>query len=44
VCDLSPHHQLVTDAVARAERDAASTARAEQVLVFRDHRTSIKAP
>ena len=44
VCDLSPHHQLVTDAVARAERDTASTARAEQVLVFRDHRTSIKAP
>ena len=44
VCDLSPHHQLVTDAVARAERDAASPARAEQVLVFRDHRTSIKAP
>ena len=41
VCDLSPHHQLVTDAVARAERDAASPARAEQVLVFRDHRTSI---
>ena len=44
VCDLSPHHQLVTDAVARAERDAASPARAEQVLVFRDHRTSIKTP
>ena len=44
VCDLSPHHQLVTDAVARAERDAALTARAEQVLVFRDHRTSIKTP
>ena len=44
VCVLSPHHQLVTDAVARAERDAASTARAEQVLVFRDHRTSIKTP
>ena len=44
VCDLSPHHQLVTDAVARAERDAALAARAEHVLVFRDHRTSIKAP
>ena len=44
VCDLSPHHQLVTDAVARAGRDAASPARAEQVLVFRDHRTSIKTP
>jgi len=44
VCDLSPHHQLVTDAVARAERDAALAARAEHVLVFRDHRISIKAP
>jgi pyrroloquinoline quinone biosynthesis protein E len=40
VCDLSPHHHLVTDAVARAER-AASSASGEQVLVFRDHRLSI---
>ena len=40
VCDLSPHHHLVTDAVARADRAEAVTAR-EHVLVFRDHRTSI---
>ena len=41
VCDLSPHHHLVTEAVARAERTAAPTVRGEHVLVFRDHRTSI---
>jgi pyrroloquinoline quinone biosynthesis protein E len=41
VCDLSPHHHLVTDAVARAERAAEVTAPSEHVLVFRDHRTSI---
>jgi PqqA peptide cyclase len=41
VCDLSPHHHLVTDAVARADRAAATTAPREHVLVFRDHRTSI---
>jgi pyrroloquinoline quinone biosynthesis protein E len=40
VCDLSPHHALVTAAVARAEQAAAAPAR-EQVLVFRDHRRSI---
>jgi pyrroloquinoline quinone biosynthesis protein E len=40
VCDLSPHHGLVTAAVARAEKAAAAPVR-EQVLVFRDHRTSI---
>jgi pyrroloquinoline quinone biosynthesis protein E len=34
VCDLSPHHHLVTEAVARTERPY----RAEQPLVFRDHR------
>jgi pyrroloquinoline quinone biosynthesis protein E len=38
VCDLSPHHQLVTEAVAQA---AAAGAVREQPLVFRDHRTSI---
>ena len=38
VCDLSPHHQLVTEAVARAERVAGAR---EQVLTFRDHRVSI---
>ena len=40
VCDLSPQHQLVTDAVARAARAGAAVP-AEQVLVFRDHRISI---
>jgi pyrroloquinoline quinone biosynthesis protein E len=42
VCDLSPQHALVTEAVARAERAQrpASSAR-EHVLIFRDHRTSI---
>jgi len=34
VCDLSPHHHLVTEAVARAERPFVS----EKPLVFRDHR------
>lgn len=38
VCDLSPHHELVTAAVARAERAAGAR---EQVLTFRDHRVSI---
>ncbi|HEX8783087.1 MAG TPA: pyrroloquinoline quinone biosynthesis protein PqqE [Steroidobacteraceae bacterium] len=41
VCDLSPHHHLVTDAVARADGAATATAPREHVLVFRDHRTSI---
>jgi pyrroloquinoline quinone biosynthesis protein E len=50
VCDLSPHHALVTAAVARAERAVAAGAAAaqgaagvarEHVLHFRDHRTSI---
>ena len=41
VCDLSPHHHTVTEAVARAERAAAATPPAEHVLVFRDHRISI---
>ena len=41
VCDLSPHHQLVTDAVARAAGGPAATTPREQVLVFRDHRISI---
>ena len=39
VCDLSPHHRLVTEAVERAERDIAGTAPA-QPLIFRDHRES----
>jgi PqqA peptide cyclase len=41
VCDLSPHHHLVTEAVARAESAATLPATREHVLVFRDHRTSI---
>jgi pyrroloquinoline quinone biosynthesis protein E len=42
VCELSPHHQLVTEAVARAE-SAVNAPRppAEHVLKFRDHRSSI---
>jgi PqqA peptide cyclase len=34
VCDLSPHHHLVTEAVARAERPYVT----EKPLIFRDHR------
>ncbi len=43
VCDLSPHHGLVTDAVAHAERNAGSTPGGQggAALVFRDHRISI---
>ncbi len=42
VCSLSPHHHLVTEAVARAEATAgAKRTPGEQVLTFRDHRTSI---
>lgn len=36
VCDLSPHHHLVTEAVARAGRTHVE----EKPLFFRDHRTS----
>jgi pyrroloquinoline quinone biosynthesis protein E len=36
VCDLSPHHHLVTEAVARADRPQP----AEKPLLFRDARTS----
>ncbi|MGH8201790.1 MAG: pyrroloquinoline quinone biosynthesis protein PqqE [Steroidobacteraceae bacterium] len=35
VCELSPHHHLVTEAVERAARHTAT----EQPLVFRDHRS-----
>ena len=38
VCELSPHHGLVTEAVMRAERDVVTPV--EQPLVFRDHRDS----
>ena len=43
VCDLSPHHHLVTEAVAAAARPATSRDRevAEKALIFRDHRISI---
>jgi PqqA peptide cyclase len=43
VCDLSPHHGLITAAVARAERAVAAgnAGSREQVLHFRDHRVSI---
>ncbi len=39
VCDLSPHHSLVTQAVALA--DSRGTVTAERPLIFRDHRISI---
>jgi pyrroloquinoline quinone biosynthesis protein E len=39
VCDLSPHHHLVTEAVERAGR----THVVEKPLVFRDHRNSLAA-
>jgi PqqA peptide cyclase len=46
VCELSPHHAVVTAAVARAEAHQARqppgpVAGREPVLVFRDHRISI---
>jgi PqqA peptide cyclase len=42
VCELSPHHALVSEAVARAERAGpVAPGVREQVLIFRDHRTSI---
>ena len=37
VCDLSPHHHLVTEAAAHADRGRAG----EKPLIFRDHRKSI---
>jgi len=37
VCGLSPHHHLVTEAVARAERQGAGLPR-EQALAFREYR------
>jgi pyrroloquinoline quinone biosynthesis protein E len=39
VCDLSPHHHLVTEAVALAERPRVE----EKQLIFRDHRRSLVA-
>ncbi|HEV7715275.1 MAG TPA: pyrroloquinoline quinone biosynthesis protein PqqE [Steroidobacteraceae bacterium] len=40
VCDLSPHHHLVTEAVAQADRPPAEARGEEKVLVFRDRRNS----
>jgi pyrroloquinoline quinone biosynthesis protein E len=40
VCDLSPHHHLVTDAVARAARAQPE----EKPLIFRDRRNSTRTP
>jgi pyrroloquinoline quinone biosynthesis protein E len=42
VCELSPHHARVTEAVARAEAASLATGVREQPLVFRDHRVSIE--
>jgi PqqA peptide cyclase len=39
VCDLSPHHSIVMNAVAQAEGD--SPPAPERPLTFRDHRISI---
>jgi len=43
VCDLSPHHHLVTQAIERASRADArgELAANEAPLVFRDHRASV---
>jgi pyrroloquinoline quinone biosynthesis protein E len=43
VCDLSPHHHLVQEAVAAAARPISGNERqvAEKSLIFRDHRISI---
>jgi pyrroloquinoline quinone biosynthesis protein E len=38
VCELSPHHHLVTEAVERAERSGGPRP-GEHPLVFRDHRS-----
>jgi pyrroloquinoline quinone biosynthesis protein E len=40
VCDLSPYHHRVTEAVERAEGNARPAIR-ERPLIFRDHRTSL---
>lgn len=44
VCELSPHHHLVTEAVERADREAEAPRAAEHPLVFRDHRTGPAGP
>jgi len=42
VCDLSPHHHLVTEAVARADLPAGFPPRTEQPLVFRSDLNSAR--
>lgn len=39
VCDLSPHHQIISNAVAQAETHSLPVP--ERPLIFRDHRISI---
>ena len=41
VCDLSPHHHLVTEMVARASQPATRARSIEQPLLFRDRRNSL---
>jgi pyrroloquinoline quinone biosynthesis protein E len=41
VCDLSPHHHLVTEAVAAANAPRDSNGASAADLIFRDHRISI---
>ena len=43
VCDLSPHHHLVTAAVDQAERGSPAAV-VERPLIFRDRRVSISLP
>ena len=40
VCDKSPYHGVVAEAVARAQRPDAAARAAEQPLVFRDPKES----
>ncbi len=41
VCDLSPHHHLVTEMVARANQPQPAPGVAEKPLVFRDRKNSL---
>jgi len=40
VCDLSPHHHLVTEAVARANQTGTAAPVVEKPLIFRDRKNS----
>ncbi|MFO7190000.1 MAG: pyrroloquinoline quinone biosynthesis protein PqqE [Pseudomonadota bacterium] len=44
VCDLSPHHHLVTEAVARADARDRQAPVEERPLIFRDHRRAAAPP